>query len=120
MSRSAALLPAILLVMAACSSRGDGHEGFLAEVRGELSQTLGPDAPEYTDEELLGFGERACRNLEDVEDGAALARGLRDAEASSQQELSAIGQATVVVVAAARHLCRDQGERLGLLDGISA
>lgn len=113
----AAALVAAGLVLAGC---GDGtgtgpEERFLGSYRAELDEALGDDAPEYSDAELLEFGQRACRNLADVPDAETLRRHIEAAEADgSEAEVLQVAQATVLVAVAARHLCPDQGARLGL------
>ena len=115
---AAAFCAALLLPGCGGDDSPDPEAAYLEDVRGELAQLLDEDAPDYTDDELVAFGDRACDNLEDVDDGAALRQMIEAASVgSSDAETLQIAQATVLVTSAARHLCPDQGERLGLLDG---
>lgn len=124
MPTSRLAVAAIVVLAAGCSEAAapSAEERFIEEYRGALDEMLGEDAPEYTDEELLTFGNRACENLEEVEDGDALRRNIEAAGTGvSDSETLQIAQATVLVTSAAEHLCPEQGERLGLtVEGSSA
>lgn len=116
-SRLAACLVAVLV--AGCGTDGGDtpEQAFLADYRAELDELLGEDTPDYTDEELLTFGRRACENLEQVEDGETLRRTIEGASVgASDAETLQVAQATVLVTSAAEHLCPAQGERLDLVD----
>lgn len=107
------------LLLGGCSGEeAPTPEGlYLAATRTEFDATLGDDAPEYGDEELLAFGERSCDNLEDVEDGEALRNTIEASSVgASETETLQIAQATIVVTMAATHLCPDEGRRLGIID----
>lgn len=119
LTRSVALV-VIGLLLGACSGADDApttEELYVTESRSALDELLGDEAPEYTDEELLSYGERACRNLAEIPDGQTLKQTIEAASAgSSDTETLQIAQATVIVTTAARHLCPDQGERLDMWD----
>lgn len=116
-SRTAAFGGAVLLLVG-CGVGGDApstEEVFVRESRTALADVLGDDAPTYTDEELVTYGERACSNLAELPDGDSLRRSIEAASVGvSDTETIQIAQATVLVTTAARHLCPDQGERLGM------
>lgn len=113
--RALALLLAVLVT--ACGSEPTTEEIYLSETRTELSDVFGEEVPEYSDEELLSYGERSCANLADLEDPEDLRRSIEEASiGASETETLQLGQATVIVTTAARHLCPEQGRRLGLID----
>lgn len=116
-TRSAATVLAVVLASCGTGTEPTSEDVYLEEARSELSDVFGEEVPEYTDEELLSYGERACGNLADLEDGDDLRRSIEAASVgSSESETLQIAQATVIVTTAARHLCPEQGERLDLFE----
>lgn len=116
-ARSVAL--ALVLLLGACSSdtTPTSEDVYLRETRSELTDVFGDAAPEYGDEELLSYGRRACDNLAQLPDGDSLRRSIEAASVgASDSETLQVAQATVIVTTAGRHLCPEQGERLGLFD----
>lgn len=120
--RSVAAVLAVALASCGTGTEPTSEEVYLEETRSELSDVFGDEVPEYTDEELLSYGERACGNLADLEDGDDLRRSIEAASVgASDTETLQVAQATVIVTTAARHLCPEQGERLDLFEeGASA
>lgn len=117
-ARSLVAVLALVLPLAACGGgEATPEEAYLRDTREGIEALLGEDVPEYADEELLTFGERTCENLAEVTDADTLRRTLEAASVgSSDDETLQVAQATVLVVNAARHLCPEQGRRLGLLE----
>lgn len=114
---AAAVAAAAVTLLGGCTA-DDGmtaEERYLEATRREVREVLGEAAPDYTDAELLAFGERACDNLADIDDGEALREAIESSSVgASDTETLQIAQATIVVTTAGTHLCPDQGERLGI------